>query len=115
MNGSKQKAPPKTHAIVAAEKLVKRIDSVARMLKDKEGKEVLNASSLLGLRHELVESIGKHDIMGIAAIATRVDHEIERIGTAIKEKAMKLLSLLTPEIHVDEKDAAPTTKEEKED
>jgi hypothetical protein len=53
--------------------------------------------------------------MGIAAIATRVDHEIERIGTAIKEKAMKLLSLLTPEIHVDEKDAAPTTKEEKED
>lgn len=103
----------KTHAIVIAERLVKRIDSVARMLKDRDGKEILSASPLLGLRRELQESIAHHDLMAIAAIATRVDHEIEHIGTVIKEKALKLLSLLTPEIHVDEAHLDQTDPDDK--
>lgn len=106
---------PKTHAIIAAERLVKRIDSVARMLKDKEGKEILSASPLLGLRRELQESITRHDLMAIAAIATRVDHEIERMGTVIKEKALKLLSLLTPALHEDETHQEPDDPEDKKD
>lgn len=112
MNGSKTKPPPKTQAIIIAERLVKRIDSVARMLKDKDGKEILSASPLLGLRRELVESIERHDLMGIAAIATRVDHEIEHIGTVIKEKALKLLSLLTPALHEDESHKDPDDKKD---
>lgn len=115
MNSSKQKTLPKTHAIIAAERLVKRIDSVARMLKDKEGKEILSSSTLLGLRRELVDSINKHDLMAIAAIATRVDHEIERIGTVIKEKALKLLSLLTPALHEDEIRKESADSEDKKD
>lgn len=109
------KTTPKTHSIVIAERLVKRIDSVARMLKDKDGKEILSASPLLGLRRELEESIARHDLMAIAAIATRVDYEIERIGAVIKEKALKLLSLLTPALHEDEIHKGPVDPDDKKD
>jgi len=87
----------KSHAITSAERLVKRIDTVLHMLKDQDGREMLDTKPLAGLRKELIQSIHTADIMAIGAIAMRADKEIEKIGLTIKDKALALLKLVTPD------------------
>ncbi len=67
------------------------------MLKDKDGREMLDTKPLAGLQKELIQSIHVADIMAIGAIAIRADKEIEKIGLTIKDKALALLKLVTPD------------------